>query len=129
MIIRCFQLSHIKIGCACKNTLSYAKAYKNSQTKIKRKILRWNILHLGIFFARRFFAKENSSLKLIFSERAPMENKQEIPCTTEARSTFLGCTGSNLRFLSFFIISMKFPFDRVPSCLLFEIWDFGRIRE
>jgi hypothetical protein len=22
---------------------------------------------------------------------------------------------------------MKFPIDRVPSCLIFEIWDFGRI--
>jgi hypothetical protein len=31
--------------------------------------------------------------------------------------------------LGFFIISMKFPIDRVPSCLLFGIWDFGRISE
>jgi hypothetical protein len=31
--------------------------------------------------------------------------------------------------LGFFIISMKFPIDRVPSCLIFGIWDFGRIRE
>jgi hypothetical protein len=56
-------------------------------------------------------------------------NKQEIPCTTEARSTFFGCRGSNSRSLGFFIISMKFPIDRVPSCLIFGIWDFGRIRE
>jgi hypothetical protein len=28
-----------------------------------------------------------------------------------------------------FIISMKFPIDRVPSCLIFGTWDFGRIRE
>jgi hypothetical protein len=25
------------------------------------------------------------------------------------------------------IISMKFPIDRTPSCLIFEFWDFGRI--
>jgi hypothetical protein len=56
-------------------------------------------------------------------------NKQEIPCTTEARSTFFGCRGSNSRFLSFFTISKKFLNDRVPSCLIFGIWDFGRIRE
>jgi hypothetical protein len=56
-------------------------------------------------------------------------NKQEIPCTTEAGSTFFGCTGSNSRFLGFFIINMKFPIDRVPSCLIFEKWDFDRIRE
>jgi hypothetical protein len=57
-------------------------------------------------------------------------NKQEIPCTTEARSTSFGCTGSNSRFFGFFIISMKFQIDRVPStCLIFGIWDFGRIRE
>jgi hypothetical protein len=51
------------------------------------------------------------------------ENKQEIPCTTEARSTFFGYTGSNSRFLAVFIISMKF------SIIIFGIWDFGRIRE
>jgi hypothetical protein len=28
-------------------------------------------------------------------------NKQEIPCTTEARSKFFGCTGSNPRFWVF----------------------------
>jgi hypothetical protein len=39
------------------------------------------------------------------------------------------CRGSNSRFFGFFIISMKFPIDRVPTCLLFGIWDFGRIRE
>jgi hypothetical protein len=22
---------------------------------------------------------------------------------------------------------MKFPIDRIPSCLIFELWDFGRI--
>jgi hypothetical protein len=27
----------------------------------------------------------------------------------------------------FFVISMKFPIDRIPSCLIFEFWDFGRI--
>jgi hypothetical protein len=32
-------------------------------------------------------------------------NKQGIPCTTEARSTFFGCTGSNLRFLDFLLSS------------------------
>jgi hypothetical protein len=26
-----------------------------------------------------------------------------------------------------FIISMKFPVDRIPSCLIFEFWDSGRI--
>jgi hypothetical protein len=64
-------------------------------------------------------------------EMKPMKrtNKQEIPCFTEARSTFFGSRGSNSRFLVFFIISMKFPIDRVPSCLIFGIWDFGRIRE
>jgi hypothetical protein len=27
----------------------------------------------------------------------------------------------------YFIISMKFPIDRIPSCLIFEFRDFGRI--
>jgi hypothetical protein len=48
-------------------------------------------------------------------------NKQEIPCTTEARSTFFGWTGSNPRFLGFFIFSMQFLFDRVQSCSMLEI--------
>jgi hypothetical protein len=26
-----------------------------------------------------------------------------------------------------FIISKQFPIDRIPSCLIFEFWDFGRI--
>jgi hypothetical protein len=26
-----------------------------------------------------------------------------------------------------FIISMKFPIDRIPSCFIFEFWDFSRI--
>jgi hypothetical protein len=56
-------------------------------------------------------------------------NKQEIPCTTEARSTYFGCSGSNSRFLEVFITSMKFSIVREPSCLIFGIWDFGRIRE
>jgi hypothetical protein len=75
------------------------------------------------------YVHPNGSQKKIQLERQKQKNKQEIPCTTEARSTFFGCTDSNSRFLSFFIISMKFPIDRVPSCLVFEIWDFGRIRE
>jgi hypothetical protein len=54
-------------------------------------------------------------------------NKQEIPCTMEAMSQFFGCTGSNLRFLGFFIFSMKFLFDRVQSCSMLEIKDFCRM--
>jgi hypothetical protein len=27
------------------------------------------------------------------------------------------------------IISMKFPIDRIPSCLKHEFWDFGRIMD
>jgi hypothetical protein len=37
--------------------------------------------------------------------------------------------GLEFKILGFFIISMKFTIDRVPSCPIFEIWDFGRIRE
>jgi hypothetical protein len=72
-------------------------------------------------FLERIFNKGQRQIMVI--------NKQEIPYTTEARSTFFGCRGSNSRFLGFFIISMKFLIDRVPSCLIFGIWDFGRIRE
>jgi hypothetical protein len=32
-----------------------------------------------------------------------IDYEQEIPCTTEARSTFFGCTGSDLRFLGFYL--------------------------
>jgi hypothetical protein len=37
--------------------------------------------------------------------------------------------GSKLGFLSLFTINIKFLIDRVPSCPIFEIWDFGRIGE
>jgi hypothetical protein len=47
------------------------------------------------------------------------QNKQEIPCTTEARSTFFGCTGSNTRFLGFFIFSMKFLFVQSSTIMLY----------
>jgi hypothetical protein len=59
------------------------------------------------------------------------KNKLEIPRTTEATSIFFGCRGSysKSRFLGFLIISMKFSIDRVTLCLIFGIWDFGRIRE
>jgi hypothetical protein len=78
---------------------------------------RWHCCQVQIFAMIKFFEPLNRS------------NKQEIPCTTEVSSIFFGCTGSNSRFLCFFIINMKFPIDRVPSCLIFEIWDFGRIKE
>jgi hypothetical protein len=37
--------------------------------------------------------------------------------------------GLKFKILGFFIISMKFLIDRVPSYLIFGIGDFGRIRE
>jgi hypothetical protein len=40
---------------------------------------------------------------------------------------FLLVTGSWKSAKWCFIISMKFPIDRIPSCLLFEFRDFGRI--
>jgi hypothetical protein len=36
---------------------------------------------------------------------------------------------TKLWFLNFFTITMKFLNDRVPSYLISEIWDIGRIRE
>jgi hypothetical protein len=35
--------------------------------------------------------------------------------------------GSKLGFMGFFNISIKFLIERVPSCRIFEFWDFGRI--
>jgi hypothetical protein len=35
--------------------------------------------------------------------------------------------GSKLGSMGFFIISIKFLIERVPSCHIFEFWDFGRI--
>jgi hypothetical protein len=35
--------------------------------------------------------------------------------------------GSNLSSIGFFNISIKFLIERVPSCRIFEFWDFGRI--
>jgi hypothetical protein len=46
----------------------------------------------------------------------------------EARSTFFGCTGSNPRFLDFFISSMKFRSTEYNHALsMLEIWDFCRM--
>jgi hypothetical protein len=36
---------------------------------------------------------------------------------------------SKLGFLSSFNINKKFLIDGVPSCPIFEIWDFGQIGE
>jgi hypothetical protein len=80
-------------------------------------------------------------------------NKKEIPCTTEARSTLwnfcsteynllyfrnigllldagwwanapLASKGLKIRIFEFF---PKILIERVPSCLTFEIWDFGQM--
>jgi hypothetical protein len=40
---------------------------------------------------------------------------------------FNNLPGSWNRAKWLFIISMKFPINRKPSCLIFEFWDFGRI--
>jgi hypothetical protein len=34
---------------------------------------------------------------------------------------------AKLGFMGFFNISIKFLIERVPSCRIFEVWDFGRI--
>jgi hypothetical protein len=50
---------------------------------------------------------------------------------TEIGSTFIWFStiywGSWNRAKWLFIISMKFPIDRIPSCFIFEFRDFGRI--
>jgi hypothetical protein len=46
-----------------------------------------------------------------------------------SKEHIFGCTDSNSRILVFFIISMMVPIDRVPSCLIFGNWGFGRNRE
>jgi hypothetical protein len=63
-----------------------------------------NLSHLA------FFKKIQKWFEIFLTPEFAQEisNKQEIPCTTEARSTFFECTGSNPRFLGFFIISLKF---------------------
>jgi hypothetical protein len=35
--------------------------------------------------------------------------------------------GFKLGSMGFFNISIKFLIERVPSCRIFEFWDFGRI--
>jgi hypothetical protein len=35
--------------------------------------------------------------------------------------------GSKLGSIGFFNISIKFLIERVPSCRIFEFWDFGQI--
>jgi hypothetical protein len=120
------------IAASCAHNSNFESKLFNSHIG-RNKLLKIIIIILHIIDltqkhqSNRFIVELIAYIYLVLISR--ILNKQEIPCTTEATSTFFGCTGSNSRFLGFFFISMKFLIDRVPSCLIFGIWDFGRIRE
>jgi hypothetical protein len=59
------------------------------------------------------------------------ENKINRKCRVPRKqgAHFLGAQAQIQDSWVLFIISMKFQIDRVPSCLIFGIWDFGRIRK
>jgi hypothetical protein len=55
----------------------------------------------------------DQSLVLIYE----IKNKQEILCTTEARSTFFGCMGSNPKFLGFFHLQYEISVRQIKIML------------